>query len=185
MGSRSVRPSPSISAARMAVGARRIGNDGRMYEVRVSKTGVKRWVAVEAKSVQSNGRKVGDVKGHAIVTLRPRFLVYDAQGNDNEDVLLTGSSTATLLGLAVGHKALSVVMKAVSAAGCVVEDVLYHLKTRVYRVYVGHAAGSLQELKTEMKTHIEDIAADTWMEGDIRLSDRIELGLELVKVALS
>ena len=77
MPSRNVRPSPSISAARMAVGARRTGNDGRMYEVRVSKTGVKRWVVVAAKSVQNNGRRIGEVKGHAVVTLRPRFLVSD------------------------------------------------------------------------------------------------------------
>jgi len=39
-----VRPSPSISATACSVGTQMIGNDGNLWEVRASATGVQRWV---------------------------------------------------------------------------------------------------------------------------------------------
>ncbi len=44
------RPSPTASATLFAPGTRRKGNDGRMYEVAVTKTGVQRWVACSSTS---------------------------------------------------------------------------------------------------------------------------------------
>ncbi len=45
---KTLRPSPSASAAKMAVGVRRMGNDGALYEVRQASNGVKRWVRLAA-----------------------------------------------------------------------------------------------------------------------------------------
>ena len=47
------RPSPSESATCFAVGTKKHGNDGRMYIVTETRTGVKRWVVV----VSSQGRQ--------------------------------------------------------------------------------------------------------------------------------
>ena len=45
------RPSPTMSATQFAVGRQLVGNDGNIWEVRASATGVQRWV--KAKHVQS------------------------------------------------------------------------------------------------------------------------------------
>lgn len=57
----SLRPSPSKHARAFIVGARRRGNDGAIYEVRLTKNGVRRWVRVSDNSA----------KVDVIVVLRP------------------------------------------------------------------------------------------------------------------
>lgn len=47
-----LRPSPSVSATTFSVGAQMVGNDGNVWEVRSSATGVQRWV--KAQHVTNN-----------------------------------------------------------------------------------------------------------------------------------
>jgi hypothetical protein len=65
-----VRPSPSESATGFPEGTRRVGNDGRTYEVRATVKGVKRWVPApdlrgpHAKNSHRGKGKADELPGH-------------------------------------------------------------------------------------------------------------------------
>lgn len=168
-----VRPSPSEHAAKLPAGARRRGNDGSMYVVRAAANGVKRWVRVAG----------ADATEPVDIVLRPAIGVINEEG-DIQHVTLRRALARKLVSLGdlVGDRANRVVHSALDVGGSLVrvESVAFEMTRQVYVVRVACKPGGRAELREAVQDQFGDLAADTWMEGDICVAPDRELHLELL-----
>ncbi len=200
---KTLRPSPSASAAKMAVGVRRMGNDGALYEVRQASNGVKRWVRLAAtkaaerpkqhqpphskaltttSATSTTSARPQSVSRVMVITLRPSVGLIDL---DTDDIRPASMSTALrakalTLGDVVGSAAVKIVRRSmVYVTGLHrIVAVLYDMVHQVYRVHVECDP----RIEDALRSQYGDRAADTWMEADIRLNPHVELHLSLVSV---
>lgn len=176
-----LRSSPAQSAASQRVGTRREGNDGSVYEVRAASNGVHRWVRVQLRP-QGNGGVV--VK----VTLRPTVGILSADGDVAEASITRAISRGVIsLGDLVGPDALRVVRNSMQLAdGVRVKEVAFDMARWVYVCVAAMPFASHVEARASLQSNYGNLAADTWMEGDIRITRGrpvdCELHLALVSV---
>lgn len=184
-----MRPSPSQSAASAAVGRRMRGNDGSMYEVVQDARGVKRWALTPAAREEREAWKSRGV--HVRVALRPVVAEFDPSDPNADPRKIEATNARALAAARVpgfqSARAMRIVWSSVpppderalrAGKGWFVQSIKWN--GRVYEIcFVASSPAAAEELVQEACHNYGDGAADSWMEGNILLTPRHELFLEL------
>ncbi len=166
---RETRPSPGQSAALFKPGTRRRGNDGAMYVVSQAANGVRRWVRDRDRDRDQTGPDPAQA-GFELV-LQPQVHVAGR-----------ARSAKLMLADVVGPHALRVVRSSLHGVADRVGSVLYDMGRGVYVVHAW--TWRPDAFPGEARENYGELAADTWMEGDITIAPDVELHLRLLRVGM-
>lgn len=185
-----MRPSPERSATAFEPGTRRAGNDGWMYHVVQDRSGKRRWQLTPESAAM---RKEWGRGTSVTFSLKPSVRQLDEEKDDATNVSAT--ATAYLKRMRIpsfsGDRALQIVwtslpMPLTKPPRFYAKSVKWDVKRKLYDVeFVFRVADEARDfVRTELRDNYGELAADTWMEGDIRITKDHEMDLELQDAAV-
>lgn len=182
---RSSRPSPSSPAGDKHPGTVSDGNDGLRYEVTETANGVAKWTLTSSsKDFVRRCKQNPPVR----VFLRPSLSRFDDDDEDEErakrarrDTKFSFSSSRCM---AIAWSAANTAVVFLGGQ-CFIQRVRWDSSSELYVIDYGTTLTDTSIIHDEMKSAFVDVAADTWMEGDIEVIAEHELHLDLVRVSLA
>lgn len=181
-----MRPSPPRSATAFEPGTRRAGNDQWMYHVVQDKSGKKRWQLTPESAAMRKEWGRGTI---VTFSLKPSVRHLDVE-KDSWGPNVSANATADLKRMRIpsfsGDRALQIVwtslpMPLTKPPRFYTKSVEWDVKRKLYDVIiVFQVANEAHDfVRIELRDNYGDLAADTWMEGDIFIAKDHEMHLEL------